>query len=86
MRCSDDGMPEPPAARAYRKGTKVRSEVHRVSERRAAGSPLPRACTASRPLNGEVVGYDDDLLLPLIEWEDGSGPEACEADEFEVIA
>lgn len=38
--------------------------------------------TGRHSMRGEVIGYDADLCLPLIEWDDGSGPEACEFNEF----
>jgi hypothetical protein len=82
---SDDGMPEAPAGLAYRKGTKVQHT--RIKTTREPLNPWTGALLGvrTRPLRGEVIGYDDDLLLPVVEWEDHSGPEACEAREFEVV-
>lgn len=36
---------------------------------------------------GHVIGWDEDLRLPVIEWDGTAdyGPEACEPHEFEVI-
>lgn len=69
QQATDDGMPEPPAGRAYKKGTRVRSVKFAA-------------------IKGEIVGYDDDILLPLIRWDGdppGAHPEACEAHEFEML-
>lgn len=36
-------------------------------------------------MRGWVVGFDEDLQLPLMEWADECGPEAMHTDEYEVI-
>ncbi len=41
----------------------------------------------SRYVYGYVVGYDADLHLPIIVWDDRpAGREACEPGEYEVVA
>jgi hypothetical protein len=73
-----------------------RPRAHKVAYRYREVTYSPRLALGTRVMSnsepdapGAVVDYDEDLLLPVIEWRQDSPHafrEACELGEFEVIS